>query len=62
MSVDLENQDALSISVQEREGYATWSGGKSSSSQELSDKNKRLKAFREKKQVLQRGLYREIIK
>lgn len=38
MSVDLENQDALSISVQEREGCATWSGGKSSSGQELSEK------------------------
>lgn len=62
MSVDLENQDALSISVQEREGCATWLGGKCSSGQELSDKNKRLKDFSEQKGVLQRRLYREIIK
>lgn len=62
MSVDLENQDALSISVHERENYATWSGGKSSSGQELNDKTKRLKDFREQKGVLQRGLYKEILK
>lgn len=40
-SVDLENQDALGISVQEREGYATWSGGNIPSSQEFSDKTKK---------------------
>lgn len=48
-TVDLENKDALDISVQEREGYATWSGGKIPSSPEFSDKNKILKDFTKKK-------------
>lgn len=40
MSGDLENQDSLGISMQEREGYATWPAGKRPRSQEFSDKNK----------------------
>lgn len=41
-SVDLENQDALGISVKEREGYATWSEGrKRPSSQEFNEKKPR---------------------
>lgn len=51
-SVDLENQDALGISVQEREGYATWSGGKRPSSQEFNEKTKKLEVVTKQKGVL----------
>jgi len=40
MSVDLENQDALGVSVQVREGCAIWSGGKNSIGQDLVTKTK----------------------
>lgn len=59
--VDLENQHALGISVQEREGYATWSGGKRPSSQEFNEKKKKnLEDFTKQKGVLLRGMYRKI--
>lgn len=61
MRIGPENQDALGISAQEMKGCATWSHGKSSCSQDLIDKTKRLKYSSEQKGVLQKVLYREII-
>lgn len=48
--------------MQERKGYATWSGGKRLSSQEFSDKNKNERILLKKKGVLLRGTYKKILK
>lgn len=48
--------------MQKREGYETWSGGKRPSSQEFSDKNKKIEDFTKQKGVLLRGMDRRFKK